>query len=349
MPLNLASLNAAGGPCYLIAEIGVNHNGDMDLARKMVVAAKEAGADAVKFQTFTADTLVSRGTPKVRYQEQTTSKDETHFEMIRKLELKREHHRPLVEFCEATGVDFISTPYDLESAAFLDSLGVEIFKTASADIVDLPLQSLLAKTGKTVIVATGMATMDEIREADDIYVMEGNPNLALLHCVSNYPCSDASLNLRVITALRAAFGRVVGFSDHSVGPRAAALSVALGAGIIEKHFTLDKTLPGPDHKASATPDEFAELARAVRHAELVLGSPEKRCQDEERQMAEVSRKSIVISKPIAAGETITAEHLTMKRPGTGLRANQIASVIGKIATRALDRDHVLQAQDIEER
>jgi N,N'-diacetyllegionaminate synthase len=348
MPLILQSKEGTGAPCYLIAEIGVNHNGDMDLARKMVIAAKESGADAVKFQTFTADTLVSRGTPKVRYQEHTTSKDETHYAMISKLELKREHHAPLMQFCEKVGVDFISTPYDLASASFLDALGVQIFKTASADIVDLPLQSLLARTGKTVIMATGMATMEEIREATDIYDAAANPNVALLHCVSNYPCSDASLNLNVITTLRAAFNRAVGFSDHSVGPQAAALSVALGASIIEKHFTLDKTLPGPDHRASATPDEFLELTRAVRHAELVLGSPEKRCQDEERQMAEVSRKSIVIRKSIKAGETLTADHLTMKRPGTGLRANRMPFVIGKTAKVSMNPDHLLNAQDLED-
>jgi sialic acid synthase SpsE len=348
MPLNLESLEKPGGSCYLIAEIGVNHGGDIDLARKMVVAAKESGADAVKFQTFTAETLVSRGTPKVRYQEITTSKDETHYEMIRKLELKREHHKPLIQFCEQIGVDFISTPYDVASAAFLDSLGVDVFKTASADVVDLPLQSLLAKTGKTVIVATGMATMEEIREATDIYDKENNRNLALLHCVANYPCSDASLNLRVITTLRSAFTCTVGFSDHSVGSQAAALSVALGAKIIEKHFTLDKTLSGPDHKASSTPEEFLDLVRAVRHAELVLGSPEKACQDEERQMAEVARKSIVIRKAIKAGESLTLEHIMMKRPGTGLRANRIPFVLGKTTKRSMDPDHVLQAQDVED-
>ena len=349
MPLNLASLRSLASPCYLIAEIGVNHGGDMELANKMILAAKASGADAVKFQTFTAEALVSKGTPKVRYQESTTSKDETHYEMIRKLELKREHHKPLMEFCHKVGVDFISTPYDLDSASFLHELGVGIFKTASADIVDLPLQSLLAKTGKTVIVATGMATMEEIREVTDIYSAAKNSNLALLHCVSNYPCSDASLNLRVITSLQSAFpNSLVGFSDHSVGAQAGALSIALGAKIIEKHFTLDKNLVGPDHKASATPEEFLELAHAVRKAEISLGSPEKFCQEEEKQMAAVSRKSIVARYPIKAGERITVENIMMKRPGTGMRANRIPFLIGKKAKRSMEADHLVQIQDLDD-
>lgn len=334
-------------PCYLIAEIGVNHNGDVELAKKMIAAAKRCGADAVKFQTFTADALVTRATPKVRYQVETTPFDETHYEMIRKLELKREDHFPLMEYCNELGIDFISTPYDLDSAAFLEEAGVKLFKSASADIVDFPLQHFLAQTGKPVIVATGMATLGEIDDLVSIYKVHGNDQLALLHCVSNYPCSDSSLNLSVIPMLQSTFQIEVGFSDHSLGSQAAVIAVALGAKIIEKHFTLDKTLPGPDHRASVTPEEFSELVQSVRRAELSLGSRIKQCQEEERQMAMVSRKSIIIRKSIQAGEQLTLDHLIMKRPGTGIMARDIPNVIGKKTRCSLTEGHILSREDLE--
>lgn len=333
-------------PCYLIAEIGVNHNGDLALAKKMIAAAKQSGADAVKFQTFTAEALVTKSTPKVLYQVETTPVNETHYEMIRNLELSREDHFPLMQFCKDVDIDFISTPYDLDSAAFLDAAGVELFKTASADIVDLPLHHFLAQTGKPVIVATGMATLGEIEEVVSIYKSHGNNQLALLHCVSNYPCSDNSLNLNVIQTLHSAFKVAVGFSDHSLGSQAAVISVALGAKIIEKHFTLDKTLPGPDHRASVTPEEFIELALSVRRAELSLGSPFKQCQEEENQMASVSRKSVVLRKHINSGEILTIEHIIMKRPGTGIMARDIPNIIGKTARESLSEGHLLSRENL---
>jgi|TARA_B100002003_G_scaffold115308_1_gene106580 N-acetylneuraminate synthase len=333
--------------CYIIAEIGVNHNGNMELAKKMIEAAKEAGADAVKFQTFTADALVSRGTPKVKYQETTTDPDETHYEMINKLELKREDHCPLMEFCKTLNIEFISTPYDIKSAIFLNQLGVNIFKTSSADIVDITLQEYLAGTGKTVLSATGMATLGEVENAVILYREANNPNLILLHSVSNYPCTNESLNLRVIQTLHSALQVPVGFSDHSVGYHAAIIAVALGARVIEKHFTLDKNIPGPDHKASSTPEEFSEFVRAVRNAEVALGSPFKECQEEEKQMAQVSRKSIVIKKDIKAGEVLTQDHIAMKRPGAGLPATVITAVLNKTINKPLRKDHLLQWNDIQ--
>ena len=273
------------GQCYLIAEIGVNHNGDMGLAQEMIHAAKDAGADAVKFQTFSAEKLVSHGTPKVRYQESTTALEESHYEMIHKLELSKKNHFLLKEAAEELGITFLSTPYDLESARFLtEELNVSFFKTASADIVDLPLHHYIASTGKPSIISVGMANLGEIETVTNLYRRQGSQDVILLHCVSNYPCDDGSLNLTVMETLKQAFQFPVGYSDHSVGTEAAVLSIAFGAKMIEKHFTLDKSLSGPDHRASSTPEEFAELAKAVRRAEVMMGSTVKVCQDEERQM-----------------------------------------------------------------
>jgi len=332
---------------YLIAEIGVNHNGDMGLAREMVLAAKGAGADAVKFQTFTAAALATRGTPKVSYQEVTTSQDETHYEMLCKLELSKSQHCELVDFCAMVGIDFLSTPYDIDSAKFLNELDVKMFKTASADLVDLPLQHYIASTGKPVIAATGMADLGEIEQVVNIFEAAGNPHLTLLHCVSNYPCSDASLNLRAMNTLAHAFGLSVGYSDHSEGFLAAVTSVAMGAKVIEKHFTLDKNLPGPDHKASSTPEEFEELVQNVRRVELILGSPRKACQAEERQMAEVSRKSLVLARAMRAGESLTAGDLRLMRPGNGIPASFIPRVEGLRVKTDLNALHQLRWNDLE--
>lgn len=315
---------------FIIAEIGVNHNGDMELARKMIDAAKQSGADAVKFQTFTAETLVSQGTPKVSYQESTTSPEESHYEMIRKLELKWEAHAPLKEYCEKQGLTFISTPYDVDSARFLhEELDMVIFKTASADIVDLPLQRFIASTCKPVMVSVGMATIGEVETVAEVYRQAANTNMVLLHCVSNYPCADESLNLTVMNTIRQAFQVPVGYSDHSVGTEAATLSIALEAKVIEKHFTLDRELPGPDHRASSTPEEFKLLVHAVRRAERMLGSPIKQCQEEERQMSQVSRKSLRYSEDLAANTIINNESIMMKRPGNGLGAEFLEKIVGK--------------------
>ncbi|MDP3517066.1 MAG: N-acetylneuraminate synthase [Pseudohongiella sp.] len=334
--------------CYLIAEIGVNHNGDITLAKEMIRAAKTSGADAVKFQTFKAERLVSEGTPKVNYQKSTTSPDESHYEMIRKLELSEQDHIILKEFCDEVGIEFMSTPYDIESARFLhEIIGVKLFKTASADVVDLPLQRYIASTGKPSVVSVGMATLAEVESVCEIYKHEQNSNLVLLHCVSNYPCADESLNLRVMDTLRQAFQVSVGYSDHSNGCVAAVLSIAYGACVIEKHFTLDKSLAGPDHLASSTPEEFAFLAESIRRAEVMLGSSVKACQPEEQQMALVSRKSIVLGKSVNSGETIEEGDLVLKRPGSGLLSSELTKVIGRKATKNLSKNHRLMLGDFE--
>ena len=321
--------------CYLIAEIGVNHNGDMQLAREMISAAKDAGADAVKFQTFTAEALVTQGTPKVGYQESTTAPEQSHFDMIKSLELGREQHQELNIYCHSKNIAFLSTPYDVASVDFLEELGVAQYKVASADLVDLTLHERLAQTGKPVILSVGMASLGEVEQALAVYRRQNHNDLILLHCVSNYPCSPESLNLRVMQTLQQAFQLPVGYSDHSVGLEAAVLSIALGARLIEKHFTLDKSLPGPDHKASSTPAEFSALARAVRKAERMLGSAVKQCQEEERQMASVSRKSVTLKQDFPQGHVLKRDDLLMKRPGTGLAAREIPQLLGKRLRQAM--------------
>ena len=333
--------------CYLIAEIGVNHNGDMNLARKMIDEAIKSGADAVKFQTFKAKTLVTKGTPKVKYQQETTKISESHYEMIEKLELKESQHYDLKDYCEKCGIDFISTPYDIESVNFLETLGVEQYKIASADLVDLELLKVIALTNKPVILSLGMSSLGEIEDALKVFSNYEKGDLLLLHCVSNYPCSDQSLNLRVIEKLKRIFDFEVGFSDHSIGYQAAVISVSLGAKVIEKHFTIDKKLAGPDHKASSTPKEFHDLKEAVRRAEVMLGSGEKKCQIEEMEMSEVSRKSIVIKKNMKKGELIKIDDLVMMRPGIGLRAKMIDDIVGMKLRKDLPKHTLLSWTDLE--
>lgn len=332
---------------FVIAEIGVNHNGSIELAKEMIASAKLAGADAVKFQTFTAEALVSRATPKVDYQKETTSETDSHYDMIKSLELSHNDHFPIIDCCRELNIRFISTPYDVESAVFLDGIGVKVFKTASADIVDLPLHRFLAGTGKSVIISTGMSTVDEIREVMDIYEAAGNSNVILLHCVSNYPCEFESLNLRVMLTLESEFGVPVGYSDHAKGAYPAVAAVAMGARVIEKHFTLDKMAVGPDHKASSTPEEFKELVDAIRVCEVSLGSAQKAVQTEEMQMRQVSRKSIFVAKKISKGSIITPEDLTLKRPGTGLYAKSFSKIAGRTAKYDLMPEHMLSFDDVQ--
>ena len=329
---------------YIIAEIGVNHAGSVTVAKEMIDAAKKSGANAVKFQTFKAERLVSLGTPKVKYQESTTAKSETHFEMIQSLEFAYEDHLPVLEYCKEHDLDFVSTPYDVESAKFLSSIGVEIFKTASADIVDLSLHQFIAKNAKHAIVSTGMATLGEIEQVVEIY-RKYNCKHTILHCVSNYPCKIESLNMHVLTTLKSAFLCDVGYSDHAVGAYPAIIAVSLGATMIEKHFTLDKNMIGPDHKASSDPAEFAELVSAIRSTEVSLGIAFKTVQEEEKQMRNVSRKSLFLARNIIKGQILTSADFTLKRPGTGIFEAELINILGCKATADLESGKVLQYGD----
>lgn len=329
----------------IIAEIGVNHNGDMNLAYQLIDEAAKAGADAVKFQSFSAENLVSIYAKKVSYQLETTSDKESHYDMIKRLELTEDQHRLLFDYSLKRNIEFISTPYDLDSVRLLSELGVNTFKTASADIVDLPLHESIAKTKKNVIIATGMATLEEIEEVVNIYPERNK--ITLLHCVSNYPCSNESLNLRSINTLKSKFNTNVGFSDHTIGSLASIISISLGAKVIEKHFTLDKNLPGPDHKASSTFIEFVDLVKSIRSAEIALGSSIKQCQNEEKQMLTISRKSIVYSDDLRKGEKITIDNIALKRPGTGLYSKEIKNILGKRLKHDVFKDHILNWSDLE--
>jgi N,N'-diacetyllegionaminate synthase len=316
--------------CLIIAEIGVNHNGDMVLAKSMITEAKSAGADAVKFQTFTAKSLASQGTPKVDYQKKLTPGDESHYQMLQRLELSKSDHFLLVDFCKKLDIIFLSTPYDIENAKFLQEvIDVEIFKTASADLVDLPLHQYIASTHKPVIISVGMASMGEIEDVIKIYQSYNNNNIVLLHCVSNYPCKSESINMEVMNTLEQAFQLPVGFSDHSVGQEASILSVAYKAKVIEKHFTIDKSLDGPDHLASATPSELATLINSIRKAENMLGSPVKEIQEEELQMAKVSRKSMHFSRDMIMGEVLQKKDIILIRPGSGLYISLLPHILGR--------------------
>lgn len=331
---------------YIIAEIGVNHCGDLDLAYKLIDAAVSAGADCVKFQAFTASSLATEHTPKVKYQIETSLEGESHYEMLRKLELGKSDFEAVLDHCIRRGVELLVTPYDVESAEMLVELGCNTFKTASADIIDYPLHEFLSKNSKKVIISTGMSTLGEIENVL-LYYQNSDVEICLLHCTSNYPCSAASVNLEVISTLRTCFQLEVGYSDHTVGAEAAILSVAYGATILEKHFTLDRDMAGPDHKASTTPDEFAEIVRSIQRAEEMIGSPVKRLQDEELEMRNVSRKSIVLAKNVVKGDRIGPGTLACKRPGTGLSPEFIKRIVGRKATRNLSADHQVELGDFD--
>ena len=330
---------------YFIAEIGVNHNGNLQLAKKMVLAAKSSNADAVKFQTFKAKNLVTPQTPKAEYQKKYTKKNENHYDMIKSLEMSENMHYQMFNFCKKNRIDFISTPYGIDEAKFLNSMGCKIYKTASADVVDLEMQEYLAKKKKTVFISVGMANIKEIRECVEIYKKSKNKNFVLLHCVSNYPCSHESLNLNVLNKLRSSFNCSVGFSDHSIGPEAAMLSVALGAKIIEKHFTINKKLKGPDQAASALPGDFSKMVECVNKAKLILGNDKKICQDEEKLMSIVSRKSLTLVKNLKSNTVMKKKYLKLKRPGSGLFYNKIGLILGKKIKKNLKENYQIKLRD----
>lgn len=332
---------------YFIAEIGVNHNGNMALAKKMIASAKKSGADAVKFQTFKASSLVTPKTPKVKYQKSTTNKKETHYQMIESLELSEKNHIILKNFCKKKKIDFLSTPYDVQSAKFLDKIGCKIFKTSSADLVDLEMHQYLAKKNKKVIISTGMANNKEIENCLKIYKKYSNKNFVLLHCVSNYPCSLKSLNMSVIPIMKKKYKCQIGYSDHSSGSSAAVLSFALGARVFEKHFTTNKNLKGPDHKASALPEEFREIVLKIKESQIILGKPIKLCQKEELEMLKVSRKSLTINQFIKKGKIIKKKHLSLKRPGKGLYYQDLKKVVGKRARFNLKVNYQLKVSDVD--
>jgi N,N'-diacetyllegionaminate synthase len=336
-----------GWPCFIIAEAGVNHNGSVEMAHRLVDAAADSGADAVKFQTFRAEDLVTRDAPMADYQAANTGSKESQFELLKRLELSREAHRELVDHAAKRSILFLSTPFDEASAHFLGDLGVPAFKVSSGELTNLPFLETLARTGKPIILSTGMGTLAEVECAVTAIRRAGNNQIVVLHCVSCYPAMPADVNLRAMHTMQAALGLPVGYSDHTLGTETALAAVALGACVIEKHFTLDRELPGPDHKASLTPSELCAMVAAARNVEAALGTGVKAPAASERNTAAVARKSLVASRDIAAGTPITGDMIAVKRPGTGLPPAQKSSLVGRVARREIRAGTLLNTELLE--
>lgn len=327
----------AGQPVFIIAEAGVNHNGDMKLAKKLIDAAANAGADAVKFQTFTPEELVSEAAPQAAYQAVNTGKEESQISMLRGLVLPHKEHGALKKYAEEKGLVFLSTPFSILDADFLETLDIAAYKIPSGELNNLPFLAHIAKKGKPILLSTGMGTLEEVREAVSVIQKNGATEVAIFHCTSEYPAPPADINLRAMQTLASEFGLPTGLSDHSEGICVPIAAVALGACIIEKHFTLDRSLPGPDHKASLEPCELKEMIRCIRVIEQSLGSPEKKPSKGELDTVRVARKSIVARRDIAQGATIAAEDIYIVRPGTGIPPKHFDEVIGKMAKQAILR------------
>ena len=322
-----------GEPCFVIAEAGVNHNGDISLAKKLIDAAREASADAVKFQTFRTEEVVTTDAKKVQYQKEATGTEEALFEMIKKLELSERHFEDLFIYARERGITFLSSPFDRGSADLLGRLRVPAFKIASGEITNFPFLKYIAAKGKPIILSTGMSTLEEVGEALDVLRNEGAEEIVLLHCVSCYPAKIENTNLKAIETLRQTFRLPVGLSDHTLGITIPIAAVALGACAIEKHFTLDKNLPGPDHQASLEPHELKEMIKAIRDVEKALGDGVKRPMADEEEIKKAARRSITAKVDIPEGVIITQEMLDIKRPGTGIEPRNLDIVIGRRAKR----------------
>lgn len=335
----------------IIAEAGVNHNGSLDLARRMVLAAKDAGADYVKFQTAVPDLVISSVAPKAEYQKDLTGAEESQLDMCRKIHLPLNDYVELKSLCEKTGIGFMSTPFDLISVDFLASLGQDYFKVPSGEITNLPYLRKIAAAGFPVILSTGMSTLDEIEDAVKIltgshpdYPSESKltrEDITVLHCNTQYPTPYGDVNLLAMNEIGRRLGVRVGYSDHTKGIEVPVAAVALGAVMVEKHFTLDRNMPGPDHKASLEPSELAEMVRMIRNVELALGSDRKTVTDSERPNMVVARKSIVAARPIRKGEMLTEDNITVKRPGNGISPMDWDKVVGTEAQRDYHYDELI--------
>ncbi|MEQ8314079.1 MAG: N-acetylneuraminate synthase [Gammaproteobacteria bacterium] len=328
----------------IIAEAGVNHNGSLARAKEMIDVASEAGADFVKFQTFKAERLVTKNARKADYQIQGTDDSESQYEMLKALELDYDDHVALIDYCAQRSVEFLSTGFDQESVSMLYRLGQRIFKIPSGEITNLPFLKHVGELKEKVILSTGMSCMEEVRAALDILTRSGTllENITVLHCTSEYPTRPEDVNLQALNTLRDSLGIPVGYSDHTQGIEISIAAVAVGATIIEKHFTLDRSLPGPDHSSSLEPDELKAMIAAVRIIEAARGNGRKLPTNKELENRLVIRKSIVAADPIKKGEAFTESNLTIKRPGTGISPMSWDKVIGKLATRDFDIDEPIE-------
>ena len=335
----------SGCPCFLIAEAGVNHNGCPDMALELVDVAAECGADAIKFQTFRAERLVTASARMARYQQANTGNDESQFEMLKRLELSREGHFALLERCRERGIIFMSTPFEEESADFLHELGVPVFKIPSGEMTNLPFLAHVAALGRPMIVSTGMCRLAEVEDAVRTIEAGGNRELVLLHCVSNSPADPA--NLCAMQTMQRAFQVPVGYSDHTEGTTVAVAAVTLGACVVEKHFTLDRSLPGPDHRASLEPDELRQLVGQIRVTESAMGSGRKERCDSESDTAAVARKSLVAASDIPAGSEITGEMIATLRPGTGLPPTMRPHFLDRLACQDIPAGTLLSLEMVQ--
>lgn len=332
---------------FIIAEAGVNHNGSLERAKTMINAAAEAGVNAVKFQTFRAEQLVTRAASKAGYQQDATGDAESQYEMLKKLELSPEEFYELKKYCGEKQVEFLSTPFDLSTIDQLAELGIGKWKLPSGEITNLPYLRKIGSFGQEVILSTGMCDLDEVAAALSVLETAGTAreNITLLHCNTEYPTPMCDVNLRAMQALRDAFPGLkgVGYSDHTLGIEVPIAAVAMGATVIEKHFTLDRNLPGPDHQASLEPDELAAMVKAIRNIESALGNGVKKPSPSESKNKAITRKSIVAARAISAGEIFSAENLTVKRPGTGVSPMKWDEVIGTPARRRYEKDELIDA------
>lgn len=328
----------------IIAEAGVNHNGDVTLAKKMVDVAKSCGADAIKFQAFKTDCLVSKVAPKAEYQKKINKEQESQFEMIKKLELNCKDYAIIKSYCDKKGVMFISSSFDLESIDLLNKLGLEIFKIPSGEITNLPYLSKIGGLKKKIIMSSGMANLKEVGEALQILEKGGTQikNITVLHCNTEYPTPFRDVNLRAMLTIKNTFKVAVGYSDHTLGIEVPIAAVSLGASIIEKHFTLDRNMEGPDHKASVEPQELKAMIKAIRNIEKALGNGIKKPSQSELKNKEIVRKSIVAAENIKRGQAFTEENVTIKRPAMGISPMQWNKLIGKIAKRDFKKDELIR-------
>lgn len=330
------------GKTFIIAEAGDNHNGSRKLAFRLIDKAVEAGADCVKFQTFITEEIISKRAEKAEYQKAATGSDESQYQMVKKLELSFEQFRELQKYAEKRGITFLSTPFDIPSVEFLDSINIPCFKIPSGEITNLPYLIKIAETGRDVIMSTGMAELNEIESAINILREHGSGDISLLHCNTEYPTPYEDVNLRAMLTLKEKFGVRVGYSDHTQGIEVPIAAVALGAEIIEKHFTLDHNMDGPDHKASLEPDELKQMVDGIRKTEKALGNGIKTASPSEKKNIQIARKSIVARRNIEKGEILTEENLAVKRPGNGISPMRWYEVIGTKAIRDFSEDEMIE-------
>lgn len=327
---------------YIIAEAGVNHNGSLETAKKMVNAAREAGADAIKFQTFKAENIVTKNASRAEYQVKNTGEDASQYSMLKELELSYDDFRELKAYCDDSGIEFLSTPFDLESIDFLQELGIRFLKIPSGEITNFPYLRKIGQTGMPVIMSTGMSTLEEVGEAIRVLREYGSNEISLLHCTTEYPAPLDSVNLRAMQTMAEAFNLPVGYSDHTSGIAVSVAAVAMGAVIIEKHFTLDRNMEGPDHKASLEPDELKAMVQSIRDVEMAMGTGEKGLSYSELKNVSVVRKSIVAKRAIRKGMLFSEDNLSVKRPGTGVNPMQWNKVIGLCAKRDYEEDEMIE-------